>query len=160
MIVAFAQTTKKVDSKTEEALAALDSLYDKLKEQILRNDTNFNKSLTKFEDRYEKMKMSQNNSSLSCYGKMYLDSGRGKIKMQPTAASRSSTMEAGRSKIPAEKENESYAIEEHIIAKIVKFNKPSAKKYDRTMSSTTTYPTRKEKFLPTVTAKIDQETDE
>ena len=97
MIVALAQTTKKVDSKTEEALAALDSLM-KLKEQILRNDTNFNKSFTKFEDRYEKMNMSQNNSSLSCYGKMYLDSGREKIKMQPTAASRSKFKNGSREK--------------------------------------------------------------
>ena len=43
-----------VDSKTDEALAALDSLYDKLKEQILRNDTNFNKSFIKVEDMYKK----------------------------------------------------------------------------------------------------------
>ena len=43
-----------VDSKTDEALAALDSLYDKLKEQILRNYTNFNKSFIKVEDMYKK----------------------------------------------------------------------------------------------------------
>ena len=63
-----------VDSKKDEALAALDSLYEKLTEQILRNDTNFNKSFIKFEDRYKKMNVSQNSSSsFSCYGKTYLD---------------------------------------------------------------------------------------
>ena len=31
--------------------------------------------------------MSQNSSSLSCCGKTYLDSRRGKIKVQPTAVS-------------------------------------------------------------------------
>ena len=77
-----------VDSKTNEALAALDSLYDTIKEQILRNDTNFNKSVIKFEDRYKKMNVSQNSYSLSCYRKTYLDSLRGKIKVQPTAVSR------------------------------------------------------------------------
>ena len=43
-----------VDSKTDEALAAFDSLYDTIKEQILRNNTNFNKTFIKFEDRYKK----------------------------------------------------------------------------------------------------------
>ena len=87
MIVAFAQTTE-VNSETDEALAALDSLYDKLKEQILRIDTNFNKSFIKFESRYKRMNVSQNSSSLSCYGKTYLDSLRAKIKVQPNAVSR------------------------------------------------------------------------
>ena len=77
-----------VDSETDKALAALDRLYDKLKEQVLGNDTNFNKSFIKFENRYKKLNVSQNSSSLSCYGKTYLDSLRGKIKVQPTAVSR------------------------------------------------------------------------
>ena len=34
------------------------------------------------------MNVSQNSSSLSYYSKTYLDSGRGKIKVQPTAVSR------------------------------------------------------------------------
>ena len=49
---------------------------------------------------------------------------------------------------------------EHNFAKIVKFNKPSAKKSGRTMSSTTTYPTRKENVLSTVAAKTEKEIDE
>ena len=87
--------------------------------------------------------------------------------MQPTAASgRKFKMVAGRSKIPLEKKKLELPSRrvtlkrEHNFAKIVKFNKPSAKKSGRTMSSTTTYPTRKEKVLSTVAAKTEKEIDE
>ena len=49
--IVFASYTE-VDSKTGKALAALVSLYDKFKEQILINGTNFDKFLIKFEYRY------------------------------------------------------------------------------------------------------------
>ena len=41
----------------------------------------------------------------------------------------------------------------------MKFNKPSVKKSGRTMSLTTTYISRKERILSTVTAKTDKDTD-
>ena len=44
-------------------------------------------------------------------------------------------------------------IREESLSNIVKINKPSAKKSVRTMSSTTTYPTRKENVLLTVAEK-------
>ena len=46
------------------------------------------------------------------------------------------------------------------LEKEVKFNKPSAKKSGRTTSWTATYPTRKQRVLPTVAAKVDNKTDE
>ena len=112
------------------------------------------------------MNVNQNSSSLSCYGKTYLDSLRGKIKVQPTAVSRKRLKNGSRQKQDAsrkrklESPNTRVALKtEHNFAKTVKFDKPSAKKSGRTMSSTTTYPTRKEKILSTVVVKTDKETD-
>ena len=113
------------------------------------------------------MNMSQNSSSLSCYGKTYLDSLRGKIKVQPTAVSRRMFKNGSRQKQDTSQKrklelpNRKVTLKrEHNFAKVVKFNKPSAKKSGRTVSSTTTYSTRKEKFLSSVSAKTDKETGE
>ena len=142
-------------------------MYDTIKKQILRNDTNFNKSFIKFEDKYKKMNVSQNSSLLSCYGKTHLNSLRGIIKVQPTAVSRRKFKNGSRQKQDTSRKrklklpNRRVTLKrEHNLAKIVKFNKPSAKSSGRTMSSTTTYPTRKEKILSTVAAKTDKETNE
>ena len=112
------------------------------------------------------MNVNQNSSSLSCYGKTYLDSLRGKIKVQPTAVSRRRFKNGSRQKQDAsrkrklEPSNRRVALKkEHNFAKTVKFDKQSAKKSARTMSSTTTYPTGKEKILSTVVVKTDKETD-
>ena len=113
------------------------------------------------------MNVSQRNSSLSCYCKTYLDSRRGKIKVQPTAVSRSKFKKGSKQKRHAtgkrkiEMLNRRFTRKtEHNFVKIVKFNKTSAKKSGRTVSSTTTYLTRMEKVLRTVTTKTDKETEE
>ena len=113
------------------------------------------------------MNVSQNSSLLSCYGKTHLNSLRGKIKVQPTAVSRRKFKNGSRQKQDTSRKrklelpNRIVTLKrEHNLAKIVKFNKPSAKSSGRTMSSTTTYPTRKEKILSTVAAKTDKETNE
>ena len=142
-------------------------VYMTIKKQILKNDTNFNKSSIKFEDRYKKMNVSQNSSSLSCYGKTYLDSRRGKIKMQPTSVSRRTLKNGSRQKQHTSRKrklelpNRRVTLKrEHNFAKIVKCNKPSTKKLGSTMSSITTYPNRKVNILSTVAVKADKETDE
>ena len=106
------------------------------------------------------MNLSQNSSSLSCYGKTYLDSRRGRIKAQPTAVSRSKLKNSNRQKQDTSRKrklelrNRRVSLKrEHNFAKIVTFNKASAKKSSRIMSSTTTYLTRKERVLSSVTSK-------
>ena len=113
------------------------------------------------------MNVSQNSSSLCCYGKTYLDSRRGKFKVQPTGVSRRNLKYGSRQKQDTSQKkklvlpNRRVTLKrERNFAKIVKSNKPSAKKSGRTMSSTTTYLTRKEKVLSTAAAKTDKETDE
>lgn len=58
MIVTFVQTTQKSVQKTDWVLAALVSLYEKLEEQILKNDTNYNKFFIKVKGRHKKMNVS------------------------------------------------------------------------------------------------------
>ena len=113
------------------------------------------------------MNVSQNSSSLCFHGKTYLDSRRGKIKVQPTGVSRRNLKYGSRQKQDTSQKkklvlpNRRVTLKrERNFAKIVKSNKPSAKKSGRTMSSTTTYLTRKEKVLSTAAAKTDKETDE
>ena len=113
------------------------------------------------------MNVSQNSSSLSCYGKTYLDSLRGKFKVLPSAVSRRKFENGSRQeqdtsrKRKLELPNRRVTLKrEHDFAKIVKFNISSTKKSGRKMSSTTRYPTRKEKNLSSVAAKTDKETDE
>ena len=106
------------------------------------------------------MNLSQNNSSLSCYGKTYLDSRRGRIKAQPAAVSRSKLKNSNRQKQDTSRKrklelpNRRVSLKrEHNFSKIVTFIKASEKKSGRIMSSTTTYLTRKERVLSTVTSK-------
>ena len=82
------------------------------------------------------MNVSQNSSSFTCYGKTYLDSSKGKIKVQPTAVfsrkksktgSRQQHNTSGKRKL--ELPNRRVTLKkEHNFAKIVKINKTSAKK--------------------------------
>ena len=98
----------------------------------------------------------------------HLDSRKGKIKGQATAVfSKRKFKNDSRQKQDTSRKrkldltNRRITLKrEHNFAKIVKFNKPSAKKSGRTVSSTATYPTRKEKALPTVMAETHKETDE
>ena len=117
------------------------------------NDSNFNKSIIKFKDRYTKMNRNQNSSLLSCYGKTFLDARkRGKIKVQPAAVSRRISKNGSRQKQDTNRKrklefpNRKISTKrDHNIGKIIKLNVPPAKKSGRTMISSTTYPARKEK---------------
>ena len=98
------------------------------------------------------MNVCQSSSSLSCNGKTYLDSRRGETKVQPNAFSRREFKNGSRQKQDTSRKrklelpNRRVTLKrEHNFVKTVKFNKPSAKKYDSTMSSTTTLPTKKNK---------------
>ena len=113
------------------------------------------------------MNVCQSSSSLTCNGKTYLDSRRGETKVQPNAFSRREFKNGSRQKQDTSRKrklelpNRRVTLKrEHNFVKTVKLNKPSAKKYDSTMSSTATLPTKKNKVLPTLTAKADKETDE
>ena len=93
------------------------------------------------------MNVCQNSSSLSCYGKTYLDSRRAKTKVQPTAFCRRKFKNGSRQKQDTSRKRKlelpnRRVKREHNFFKTVKFNKPSAKKYDSTMSSATTLPTK------------------
>ena len=112
------------------------------------------------------MNLTQNSSSLICYGNTYLNSRKGKIKVQPSAVSRSNFKNGSRQKQDTSRKRRLELFNRRAtpkrelnFANIVKFDKLSAKKSDPTMSSTTTYLTRKERVLPTDTAKTDKETD-
>ena len=90
------------------------------------------------------MNVCQSSSSLSCNGKTYLDSRRGETKVQPNAFSRREFKNGSRQKQDTSRKrklelpNRRVTLKrEHNFVKTVKFNKPSAKKYDSTMSSTT-----------------------
>ena len=113
------------------------------------------------------MNVSQNSSSLTYYGKTYLDSWKEKIKVQPIAVfSRRKFKNGSRQKQDTSRKRKLELPNRRVtlkwkqnFAKIVKFNKLSAKKSGRTVSSTTTYLIRKEKVLPTVMAETHKETD-
>ena len=115
-----------------------------------KGDSNFNKAIVKFIKNYNKMNLSQNTSSLSCYGKMFLNASRGKIKVQPTAVARRKVKNGSRQKtdtsrkrkldLPTRKVSTK---REHYLSKIIDSNKPSAKKAGRTMTSTTRSYTKK-----------------
>ena len=86
--------------------------------------------------------------------------------MQPTVVSRRKLKNGSRQKQDTSRKrklelpNRRVTLKrEHNFAKIVKCNKPWAKKFGRTMSSITTYPNRKENILSTVAVKADKETD-
>ena len=80
--------------------------------------------------------------------------------MQPTSVSRRKLKNGSRQKEGASRKRKLELTERRVtlkreesFSKRVKINKPSAKKSGRTMSSTTTYPTRKENALLTVAEK-------
>ena len=48
-----------------EALDTLDKIYNQIKEQIVKDDTNLNTAILKFEAIYSKLNVAQNSSALS-----------------------------------------------------------------------------------------------
>ena len=76
------------EEQRDETLKAFSDWATEIVDQIEKGDHNFNKAIVKFTKSYNKMNLSQNTSSLHCYGKTFLKACRGKIKVQPTAVAR------------------------------------------------------------------------
>ena len=82
-----------------EALDTLDKIYNQIKEQIVKDDTNLNTAILKFEAIYSKLNVAQNSSTLSCCGKSFLNRNkRGKIKLQLAAVARRVKKDGSRQK--------------------------------------------------------------
>ena len=61
----------KINSRSQEPLDALDKIYNQIKEQIVKDDTNFNTAILKFDATYNKLNVAQNSSTVACYGKNF-----------------------------------------------------------------------------------------
>ena len=137
---------KNRDSRSEDALAALDKIYNHMKDDIGKGDRNFNEAIIKFERKYSNLNIGQNATALSCYGKTFCNpTKRGKIKVQPAAVSRRLKKNGSRQKQDSSRckkmelpERRITKKREHSISKVIEANQPAAKKAGRSMLSIST----------------------